>query len=177
MPNMLALEPALIDGYVRVMYDLPGQDDVPFVLNIEDTNAAKVAVQRWDSVGLNSDTYWVAYVLGAFQPARGGLIDPDIADGDPNTEIEDPDWIATGQVPTNHQGGALIYLETNRDVAQFAGHDVLVEEAATVVHEVGHLFKSLEEPVLLHDEDPTKPIAYTESYLWVIRRVDKPASR
>ncbi len=177
MPDSSALAPALAEAYVRALNDLPGRSDVPFVLNVENTDATLVAAQRWDSVALNADAYWMAYVLGAFQPARGGLIDPHAADGDPNTEIEDPDWVVTGQVPTNHQGGALIYLETIRDVAQFGGRAAPVEEAATVAHEVGHLFNSLEEPVLLYDDDPTKAIAYTETYLRVIRVVDKPASR
>lgn len=173
MPDTSELANAMAEAYVHILFDLPAQSDVPFLANVPFTRDAVVGAQRWDSVRFNSEAYWVAYVLGAFQGDRD-------YDADPRTELL---LTYCGQVPYDeqfpdeHLGGVLVYLESAREVAISHGIDPQREEAATVVHEVGHLFRSMHEPVTLRDDDWDGPIAYTEEYLAIIRSVDKPASR
>lgn len=173
MPDTSELANGLAPAYVQVLLDLPGQEDVPFLANVPLGRDAVVAAQRWDSVNSNSAPFWVAYILGAFQGDRD-------YDADPASELL---MTYSGQVPydddfpNEHPGGVLVHVESAREVALVHGIDPQRQEAATVVHEVGHVFKSVQEPVLLCDDEWDQPIAYTENYLRIIRSVDKPASR
>ena len=166
-PRCEALAHAMSKAFVTVLYDLPGQTDVRFLPNFDNTSDDYgVAAQRWDSVGSNSASYWVAYVLGAFQYVRG-------LDNDPNVESG-----VLGATPRGDRGGSFVFIETVRDYAREVNRDRVAEEQVTVVHEVGHAFKRYSDPVTVYEElNGQGPIEYVEGYLLTIRRAEKPASR
>jgi hypothetical protein len=162
-PDMTALDDAMAEAYVEVRYDVgDSNDQATFVLNMEDEQDFFAALD-WDSESQNSQAFWVAYVLGGFQFGTS-------YDNDPT----EPD-IKFG-VTHNTKGGSVIFLETIRDwgvVNDPPG--VAVVEQDTVVHEVGHAVadSSDEEGVTTA---PTVPSRYSEKYLNLIRRNDKPRS-
>jgi predicted Zn-dependent protease with MMP-like domain len=151
-------------AFVSVAFDVgDNNDEVPFILNVGSSNAAVVAAQDWDSKNDNSESFWVAYLLGAFQG-------PEDRDNDPSAESG-----TMGATPSDDTGGSLIYLETILDVSDERSWDASANERDTVVHEVGHAVgKRHDHPVTGWLDEPSK---YTENYLQSIRMVDKPASR
>jgi hypothetical protein len=147
------------EAYVTVKYDVGiRSDNVPFLLNVTDT----VGAQRWESVGLNAEHFWVAYILAAVQPRYE-------VDGDPNTENA-----VEGITPA--AGGSLIFQETIRDVAGSLGRNRTIEEQDTVVHEVGHLFNAPER-VTGFFETPSVPSRYLPVSIVAIRSTPRPIGR
>lgn len=125
MPNTNTLGAAMTQAYVSVGFDTEDSDDnVPFVLNLTRWGFSKVAAANWQSRKDNSASYWVAYVLGAFQ----GPVDEDT----------DPDSESVLEGHTRPYGGSVVFIESNRDVAIQDGTAPATEEEDTVVHEVGH---------------------------------------
>jgi hypothetical protein len=166
MPDTSELPNAMREAYVDVRYDVGDNDtNVPFIPNVAWTNDALVAAQRWNSVGLNATSYWVAYILGAFQSATNMDEDPDSEEGH------------AGGTPgvNDDRGGSLVFVEQARDLARQLRKDLLLLEQDVVVHEVGHAFKKHTEPVTLFPSGG--PVRYIEDYLLAIRTVDKPGSR
>jgi uncharacterized repeat protein (TIGR01451 family) len=182
-PDISTVNPAMKYAYVRALRDIDAYNtrpEAPFILNMPSRlNSHNRDAQRWDTASLNANDFWVAYVLGAFQPVRE-------SDNDPDSENE-----LWGETPGDGTGGSLIYLETCRDAALENGWNVQAAIQDTVVHEVGHaVANSNEEPVTGWDAKyrdnirprgsnftPPDASRYVERYLHLIRSSIKPAGR
>ena len=120
-----------------------------------------------------SPSYWVAYVLGAFQ----GICAEDV-DADSEGALS----ALCGNTPSDHRGGSLVYGEVVRDYCAAYTKNAIVFAQDNVVHEVGHaVARDGTEPVTMYQQGGYQqggaPSTYTEFYLNKIRRVEKPASR
>jgi len=165
MPDTSALPRAMFDAFVEVVFDLPGETDVDFVLNVMSREEVKgIVAQRWNSAPLNSTPFWVGYLLGGYQYQTVMDNDPDYG-VDPQEQL--PEW---GVSSLDGKGGAVVWLETTWDRSRQLSQEGFGEQD-TVVHEVGHLFGG-GEPVTLIDQDA--PCVYTEQYLAKIRSAAKP---
>ncbi len=192
MPDTSKLDVAMNEAYVKVFFDVGNNNNVTFHLNVDAqlpppdplpaNHLLKLIQDNWDSRLSNMDNFWVAYVLGAFQP-------PKAVDNDPNAE-------PSGDGVTPSTGGSLIFLETLKDSIREWNSaappaDRITEtdyERDTVVHEVGHAVgRSLSHPVtgfdglqmgqrapqtLPHNE----PSRYVPQYLALIRSAARPWS-
>jgi hypothetical protein len=119
-------------------------------------------LMAWDSAPDNSQAWWVAYILGAFQWTTA-------EDNDPIGQDEGLGKTAPGD------GGCIILLETIIDSSAERNYDPTQREQDTVVHEVGHAVGRIgDEPVTLWDQGT--PSRYTEDYLKAIRKSEKPLS-
>ncbi len=173
MPDTSTLERAMAEAYVKVEFDINSDDDVPFVGNVEQGQVTSIVAGSWNSRQYNSNRFWVAYVLGAFQGWKA-------RDMDPNSEIYGTPGPQAG-VTDGGAGGSLIYLETIRDGSPFlADPSVAATEQDTVVHEVGHAVASSGlHPVTGADSDPVVLAGYSRykpDYLGMIRAALKPLS-
>ncbi|MEK6674438.1 MAG: hypothetical protein AABZ47_02150 [Planctomycetota bacterium] len=150
-PDTSAMAPAYQPAYVVPVYDVGDNNmSVPFVLNVP--NGGTVAAQDWDSKSLNSNDFWVAYVLEAFQRAFD-------RDRDPDTEV------VTLGVTANPDGGSLSFIEAIRDGTS----NPVVREQNNIVHETGHAVgRSGDEPVT--DEASN----FNANYLEHIRSAARP---
>lgn len=176
MPDMSTLQAAMNEAYVSVLLDLADPNEfVPFVLNVTDgeldgfAQFNQILNNDWTSRAWNSDNFWVAYLLGAFQEGKDWDMDPDVGPGAEQGTV--------GRTGPN--GGCFIYLETNRDGAVKEGVNVAVYEQDTVVHELGHAVTRERgvHPVTGGDSTPRGNFSrYTEAYLARIRATDKPRS-
>jgi hypothetical protein len=117
------------------IYDVPNLKHAPFKRNVESwktdddkilsPEADKLIAQGRDSAP-SSDTCWVAYLQGAFQPSERSDSDPDNEGGD------------GGPVGyTNGTSGSQIYVEQLREVVP--SHQAACI-ADTPAHELGHQF-------------------------------------
>lgn len=128
------LENLFADAYIRPVHDGGGdlnnnQTDIPFILNTSHTDAF-----YWDSRDNNRASFWVVYVLSAFQPAWDSMK----RDDDPIDEkaVFGLTWSKSGTA------GIFTYLETLREGAPFANNRPGQPEdfeRLTVLHEIGHL--------------------------------------
>jgi hypothetical protein len=138
-------------AYIRPVYDgggdpannsnlTTGAGLVPFYLN---TEAADVYVGvggagvHWGSRGNNSERFWVAYILGAWQDAWR---DP-TGDNLPLGHDRDPDAEGTtfGSTAAG-AGGTLVYYEQLREHGYLGGPD----GQRTTIHEVGHALRLID---------------------------------
>jgi hypothetical protein len=177
LPKIVAAENLanrLADAFIEPHFDTTGvadhnQSDIPFLKNIEyppDDQVAS-AVQGWDSKSLNSDSFWVGYLLSGFQG-------PVLLDGDPSWELGNTVHLG---VTSAASGGCVIFQESIREVASttwVAGLSTLEAkichfEELTTIHEVGHLVgNSGNEDILdIH-------YRYTPSYLDLMRSAEHP---
>jgi hypothetical protein len=164
MPLVTQLPSALADAFIEVaefFYDNP---NVPFDLNVEDTEFDSTL--DWDTAPNNSNSWWVAYLLGGHQAERD-------TDNDPETEV--PATLGETAVPT---GGSIIYLEAIYDRSSDLGVNPFHNEEDTVVHEVGHAVAKRghggpSEPNVT--TWPAYPPRYTEFWLDKIRSSVVPA--
>ncbi len=145
--------------YIRPRYDGGGSLDnnssnVPFVRNTESSNT-----YDWNSRNNNSRSFWVVYLLAAFQDSFNNLT----ADSDSDYESITSITLASA----NNQpmeSGVLIYLETIRD-----RNISLSSQARTIVHEIGHnfglsdLYGPENEDGIMHHGISNNPSAY---YFW-----------
>lgn len=168
MPDTSELAAAMEEAFVSVLYDVGDNNDlVDFDLNVEDEEHQGAA--DWDSMGRNSRTYWVAYLLGAHQGPVENDYDPD---GEPDSHNGSNNKIS---------GGSLIYKETIYD--KF-GSQAVLKERDTVVHELGHAvgdYSAEDNPTTTNvHEGPTRwpdvPSRYSDAYLNAIRSNEKPRS-
>jgi hypothetical protein len=133
VPDTTQMQPSFAVAYVEPVFDGGGNIanntiTVPFKLNVPVNQS--VTVQMWNSKGNNSDNYWVAYILTAYQRS---VLD----DRDPNSEA------GTFGVTADPSGGSLIFLERHFE------NDIInrtLEEQDTVNHEVSHVFGSVDIP-------------------------------
>jgi hypothetical protein len=131
------------DAYIRPVYDGGGNPendthDVPFILN-----TSNEAAFDWDSRNNNSSTFWVVYILTAFQPAHGPVGMGVDGDADWEPKVYGRSFFTDDGNDQNNVGGVLIYLETIREgtaVANTRPGQPEDLERRTVVHEVGHAF-------------------------------------
>lgn len=122
-PNLYAA------AYVCPVFDVGDNNDfVPFVLNVPNTAGDKLASYDFDSMHTEADNgFWTVYLLGAYQGA---------ADRDLDNETGG----MAGAVDDFNGVGASIYLETLADDVRTRGLIAPCSTAATVAHEIGHLF-------------------------------------
>jgi hypothetical protein len=90
---------ALLDGGGNLSFN---QTNVPFVLNTESS-----APYRSESRSFNSDTYWVVYLVAAFQDSVMNLT------GDFDPAAEGGSWASANNGPGGY--GVLFYMESMRD--------------------------------------------------------------
>ena len=110
MPDTSRLDEALAKAYVVPVYDVPGSDDnVPFVLNNQ--AGQENSVKRRDSKAMNRPSFWVVYLLGAFQGSVA-------QDNDPSPNSDNQELGPVLGVANKTYGGALIYMETIVDVSR-----------------------------------------------------------
>lgn len=123
-PDVSLFAGALAEVFIAPKYDVPNPNPrTPFVLNLLTRGINQK--MNWDSRGLNSVKYWVAYVWSGYQPSMN-------KDCDPNNES----WTRGETVWT---GGSVIYRETIRDlISSRVDPEGTGPEGDTVVHEVGH---------------------------------------
>ncbi len=133
---------------------------MPFALNIPNHELISVYMD-WDSKPANAASFWVAYVLNAFQKEEE-------QDGDPDRQ----GTLVLARCDRS-EGGSLIYVE---HLDEYVGRDEqarLAEERCAVVHEIGHLVaNSGDEPVTRVSDEPYR---CTEIYLKLICSNAKPA--
>ncbi|MCR4416015.1 MAG: hypothetical protein NUV77_26665, partial [Thermoguttaceae bacterium] len=160
MPDMSELANAMAEAYVKVMTDVGDNNgDVAFRLNLADY----LQVRDWDSAAANSSSFWVAYLLGAFQEHPG-------YDNDPQAETSIRKGATLGT-----SGGSFIFLESTWDEALEFNYDPGEVERDLVVHELGHAVSGLGreiEPVTRRSEGV--PSRYTEASLKAIRSSPRP---
>ncbi len=167
LPNTSALATALGQAYVAPVYDNKTTDiNVPFVLNVEDGSMVSVVSPNWQSRSLNSQRYWVAYLLGAHQGGQNQDCDPDSED-------------TLLGLTSRTMGGSIIYEETINEAAAILGGTMTAArvEQVTVVHEIGHdVARGTAEPVTLSDSTFATPVLYTPVYIDAIRKSVDPYS-
>lgn len=165
MPDTGQLVGAFVPAYVVPVFDVGDSNmAVPFVLNVDNTNAAVSATFDWDSRALNSPDFWVAYILEAYQYTT---VDKD---ADPDSEGGTFGVTAlVGQSAPFTGGGSLIYLEIHQ--IHEGTTNPTSEEQDTIIHETGHAVgNSRNEPVT------DGLLRFTSLYLNEIRSSTKPAS-
>src|SRR5215510_8952700 len=122
----------LAPAYIRPIYDLTPDDDVPFVLNLAEGTADGVrALFRFDNIAHQEDPdFWTIYMLGAYQRTIAGDADPDsqvVSSGDDiSTEAEVDD--ISGQ-------GAVFYWEMFKE-RLFIFHPPHCRASSVMAHEV-----------------------------------------
>jgi hypothetical protein len=158
-PERDALRRAMQDAYVEVLFDVGDNNgSVPFQRNVPAGNNPNVNTQDWDSSGLNTRDFWVAYILMIFQSDLNEDADPN-AEGGP-----------FGRTPpqTDGRGGSLIIYERHFEPGVVNSQAELED---TVVHEVGHVFEDgVPEPISVNAR-------YIPQMIDEIRRTAKPDGR
>ena len=118
-------------AYVCPVFDVGDNNDfVPFVLNVPHTIEDKIASYDFDAVDTEADAgYWTVYLLGAYQ-------------GSESRDLDNETGGMAGAVDDINGLGASIYLETLADDVRNRGLIAPCSTAATVAHEIAHLFGS-----------------------------------
>jgi hypothetical protein len=132
-------------AYIEPSYDGGGNasndSSVPFRLHLPlNTASAAAAVDRSrGSAAAESDSYWIAYFLHGYQPARS-------RDHDPSSEVgtAGSTWASAADAETVvseatvPKGGndCILYMEAIREAATLVPQDL----QRTVPHELGHQF-------------------------------------
>lgn len=169
-PDVSEVQAAFEKAFVTVLMVDPSENPNPsvdFRQHLE-TGADVAGIKRQDTAGQNSTAYWVAYLLAAFQGPKNRDNDFDdektvVEEGKPPEESPIMGWAPLDQ------GVAIIFMETDHDVARESGLNIALNEQDTVVHELGHLVgNSGDEPVSINSR-------YTKVYLKHIRSSQKPA--
>jgi hypothetical protein len=132
----------LLPAYVIPKYDLTGNENTPFDLNLDSTEFETTYNEHFDNIDTEASTdFWTIYFLGAYQYVK-------FLDGDPDGG--NPIWgIAANSV------GMAIFHESNRPTeynvlnTSGSGADLWqnrpVGSKYTSAHEVGHLFGASED--------------------------------
>jgi hypothetical protein len=114
--------------------------DVAFKLNLDHTSTPALDAQLQMSGALESDgnrldSYWVSYIMTAYQPlpnpANGR------ADNDPDSENQ------IGGVTSGFRTGSFLFFETHEDRSRESGwtsNQTQLVEQRVVIHEIGHQF-------------------------------------
>lgn len=190
----------------KVRGNLIVDDKVQFRLNV-DPNRIKFGLatvfSSWDTRGLNSDAFWVAYVLEGFQGADDDDADPDNLDATGkriDSDVRTRLGVTQPIFPMNPAilpGGSIIYYEVIRDAARQLGLNGTDVEQDVVVHEIGHALVGGDVGVDVHPVtgadkelgdalDANRPFdhaifqaglgKYVPKYLALIRSITKPLS-
>ena len=130
-------------AFIRPTYDLTGSgEDVPFVLNVPDTQSATLFNQNnFDNLPYEADEdFWTVYLLSAYQPGTN-------RDRDPLGEISipnNPPW--NGVSDCQRCTGSLVFLEmhSTHECPPSPNPIAMIECSigATKVHEIGHLLNA-----------------------------------
>lgn len=113
----------LAQAYIVVNYDLGG-GEIPFPLN---SPSDATTAYQYDWIAHDNDpNFWTAYLLGAYQPARGD-------DGDPDSDRR----VVLG-ITDLANTGSVTFAETIRDRADPVFG--ICSAAGIVAHELAHLF-------------------------------------
>ena len=153
LPDVSLMEQKYQPAYILAVVDGGGtaannKTNVPFLLNVQvdtnsDVNAELQATSAMESDGNRADSFWIAYVLTAFQQ-RPYSTSLQRGDNDADTEV------ALGGITEDAGLGSIIFIEELRDEEHEIG---ITETAATVAHEVAHQFL-LEDCPAAHPCDP-----------------------
>ncbi len=164
LPDVSELDNALAYAYVVPDYEtVKSNQEIPFVLNNTDFEI----LQHWDSAGDNQETFWIVYIVQAYQGAV-------TLDRDPDSESRL--WGMSSAI----SGGAIVYLEVHLE-HEGVGNPAR-QEQNTVIHEVGHAVgDSGDEPVTNVDhlpasEEQIPAPRYTDNYIDHIRSQEVPVS-
>ncbi len=132
-PDNSLMAAAFEAAYIRPVYDLPNNQNVPFILNVALANGAAYDY-NFTSQPQNPDpAFWAIYNLSAYQG-------PTTIDRDPNFE---PGVLGITNVIGGY--GMQIFKETIRHLLADPDQvqSPVVNEAATVAHEVGHIMNGV----------------------------------
>jgi hypothetical protein len=163
-PDLGLLNEVFADCYIECVNDLPGENDVPFVLNVPHDNEEIINASSRDSGAWESASYWVVYVLSGYQSA----VDHD----------RDPDWEEHphfGVAESKHFDHSIVFLEALRDWGGKKLH-----EQCTVTHEIGH--QVLEDGThypdsIMSEFHQTTHLFFTPECIAIIRgKTDSPGS-
>lgn len=139
LPDTSLMDVKYAPAYILSVVDGGGtnannKQTVAFTLNLQSNtttqiNTAITVTNALESDGNRADSFWIAYVLGAFQgsPFVVG------ARGDNDANAED----ALGGITSGTLLGSIVFIEELRDEEQESS---ITETAATTAHEVAHQF-------------------------------------
>ncbi len=171
------------DGYDLVRFVGTDSDDsITAVVQRDDPDTDEIEVDELTLLGtihrgtrlLESADYWAAYVMGAYEGAKG-------EDNDPNFQTQ-----AFGYTTLAEPEYSAVFVEVIRDATEddpeYRGGTIVARERRTVVHEIGHQFELQHVPktvmstrdVLFGVPDRTEYDQFHEMHLALIRAIDKP---
>ena len=129
-PDTSDVQRAFAQAYVLALIgDLPNpRSFMPFQLNLSSTVGARDSLP-WDTEKLNKNSFWVAYVISAFQYSTA-------SDGDPDTELLNEPLALLG-LTFSANGATVIFLATHAEPQLMLNSS---DEQDTVNHELSHLF-------------------------------------
>lgn len=145
-PDTSYLAIAYGDAYMLPVIDGGGslannQNNLPFILNVntKDTNPDGTFAfsNTWKGPGgfqseaNRSDSYWIVYALAGYQPGPGPNTNPS------NRTDGDPDSLQALAGISDHDG-ALIFVETARDVDHFIHNQLAPSLPRVLAHETAH---------------------------------------
>jgi hypothetical protein len=148
-PDISEVQAAFEQAFITALMVDPAENPNPTVSFRQhlESGADAAEIIRRDTAGQNSTAYWIAYLLAAFQGPknRDNDFDDEVTVVEPGTPPKESAIMGVTPLPL---GIAIVYMETNRDVAREGGVNVALTEQDTVVHELGHLVgNSSDEPV------------------------------
>lgn len=137
-------------AYIRPDYDWAIQKELndtnaTFQLNVPDVGTAitQTVNEKRNSSNLESDDFWIAYLLFSYQGSVIEDFDPssDSATGGVGTpSLLTDDSIAGGSAVPPGSVGSLIFLETGRDFDDLLYDENSPVRKTLVPHEIGHQF-------------------------------------
>lgn len=140
LPDTSLMEEKYQPAYILPVVDGGGnpannKTNVPFKLNMQtDTtplvNTELMATNALESDGNRANDFWIGYALSAYQGSPYSTV---IQRGDNDSDVEP----ALGGIASGTGLGVIIFTEELRDEEQELG---ITETAATVAHEIAHLF-------------------------------------
>ena len=133
MPDMSGIQAAFREAYVEA-FAIDYSNSLAFQLNVQNSTDAATILGEWPtsfSRPENSNAYWVTFLVGAFQPDT-------LHDHDSSFE---PSAVSAGRFYPGK--GALVFLETIRDVSRTMDWNASAFERDVVVHELGHAVSGL----------------------------------
>jgi len=144
------MENRFADAYIMPSYYWASEDefndtDATFILNVPDVDMdiTQAVNQKRNSINLESNEFWIAYLLFSYQGALIEDLDP-ISDAG-NAGIGTASLLTDGSINGGPVSippgsvGSLIYLEINRDFDLLYDENVAVRKT-TIPHEIGHQF-------------------------------------
>lgn len=137
-------------AYIRPDYDWAIQNgfndtNATFNLNVPDspTAIAQTVNEKRNSSNLESDNFWVAYLLFSYQGSVIEDFDPltdDATGGAGTASLLTDDSVAGGSAAPPGSVGSLIFLETGHDFDDLLYDENTPVRKVIVPHEIGHQF-------------------------------------